>query len=378
MKKRKHILLTISILAAIVAAVFIYIVIISVNNKNKSNNDPLPTLPADGKILLKKDVPVNLDELRVEEVCTIIATMIKNDAGYAATYIPEKTETITGENSGFYKKVCKKQQFDDEDSYDAMLYAHQSTQAKKMTELIMTYKNGYRKTICMWEYEENMWPGFIADYGDISPEHRENVEFLCETGLVSLGRDVKVNPQSIAKTEFIADIFNRLMTPQKLIPACCFIVGSEEIALGFSDAGQYMAVFYVTDWIMQNAGMTNSFVSFDLSGTTLSLCFSTKTAGLFCWPLSYGKDAVFSYDTAKYNKQVVENIMAFCFDFSQAVTNNEICKEEKEELLLNAQKKDFEGYVLEIIGENSTIAEISVSQLDENGLRFQLKGGNKK
>lgn len=376
MKKRNQKLLTISILAAIVAAVFIYIVIISVNNKNKSNNVPLPTLPTDGKILLKKDVPVNLDKLRIEEVCTIIATMIKNDAGYAATYIPEKTEIITGEDSEFYKKVCKKQQFDDVNSYDAMLYGHQSAQAKKMTEVVKTYKNGTRKTICMWDFKENMWPDFIADYADISPEHRENVEFICETGLVSLGSDSMLNPQMPADQEYIDSLFDKLMNPEKLIPACCFIVGSEEMTLGFSDQGQYMAVFFVIEWVRQNAGMLNSFISFDLNGTNLSLCFSTENTGLFCWPLSFGKEAVFSHDTAKYNKQVVADIMSFCFDFSQNIAKNVICIDEQEKLFADTQKKDFEGYVLEIYGENRVVVELSVSQLDENGLRFQLKGGN--
>lgn len=375
MKKRKHILLTISILAAIVAAVFIYIVIISVNNNNKTKGDEVPDLLSEDKILLKEDLPVDVSGLRIEEVCTIIATMIKNDAGYAATYMPVNIEYFTGTDSSFYEKVCKKKQFVDENSYDAMIYKHQSRQAAQMTEIVKTYKNGSEKRICIWDYMQNMWSDFIPDYEEISPEHRENIEFMCEIGALSLDRDAKINPAAIADEMFLTNLFERLMQPDALFPSCCFEIQGEEFVLGFSDPDSYISMAQVYSWLSDNAGIITNFASFDLNGTNLSLCFSTEKMGLLCWPLAFGEDALFGYDTAKYNKNMVKSILSFCLDFSYAITGSEEQNDELTRLINDSGKEDFEGAVLTISGRNNKTVEISVFQLDANGLRIQIKGG---
>ena len=378
MRKRNKKFWIITIVAAAVAAVFIYIVIILVSNNNKQNTKTKPAAPDYNKIILRQNVPIELDGRTIEEVCSIIATMIINDAGYASTYIPVKTEVFTGKNSDFYSKVCKKQQFTDENSYDALMYNHYSKQAEKMTEIVKTYKNGRRTVICIWGYSDNFWETMISDYDFADDNHRENIKFMCDIGAVLLDKTGKINPKTIADELFLEGVFNRLKKPESLLPACCFKINDDIPTVGVGDTDSYIAMWQVNKWLVENVGITNRFISFDLNGADLSVCFSTEDVGLLCWPLSFCGDAVFSFDTGKYNEPVIKKLLEFCFYLAQAITGCDNEENRINNILSDIQKENFEGIVLSRSGKNGKALEISVFQIDINGIRIQLKseGGN--
>ena len=372
MRKRTIQILIAAIVAAALAAVFIYIAIILVSD-NKRPAQNTTELPGHDNIILRSAVPLEAGECTVEEVCTLITTLIINDAGYRDTYIPVNTEIITGEESDFYSKVCKKQQFIDDSSYDAMLYSHYSKQAAKMTEIVKTYKSGRRMTSCIWGYSENFWEVLIADYTLCGKEHQNSVKLMCDLGVVLPDEEGKVHPKAIADEKFLQAVFDRLRYPEKLTPAYCFKINDNMFPVGVGEACSYVTLRSVNKWISDNGGDINRFVSFDLNGANLSICFSTEEVGLLCWPLDFHKGAVFSFDTGKYNEAVIRKILELCFCITKSIIgeNEEACN--IDDIITEIKKENFEGIFLHT-GKNAlTAPEISVFQLDANGIRIQFK-----
>ncbi|MBE7067430.1 MAG: hypothetical protein E7385_07770 [Ruminococcaceae bacterium] len=364
MKWRRNVIITIIIAIALIT-VFIFIIILNTDRKSGDLffDSPMPQEPV---ILTRENISADFENMTLEDFYTVIATVIRNNTALLNTYRPISVELVTGTDTELYKDLCPEGYYGNGNSYEAMMQTHYKKQAAQVTEIVNKYKNGRVQRICIWDYSENMWQNIISDYNEIDKKHIEDVVFLCEIGGVLLDDEFCVNPKRKVYDDFLNRIFDLLSRPEEMKPVNCIPVNEEIQLIGFCDNTTCVTVCNAILWLDKNVGINNRFISFDMSGADISLCVSTDRVGLICLPLAWGKGSMFSFNTGKYNGEMLNRIIGFVDSvwFSKEL---DIPK-----LVISAQSNEFNGYEYQTEYLDAKII-LNVFQVEENCITIQCK-----
>lgn len=358
--KKKVLLLTV-----IVACVGVLLLII-INNISEPETIK-KVITYDDIILRQEDVDIEANKVSLQELCMIISTIIRSDTGLRNVYEPQKEEYVTKEKTEFYKRMCGNINVEQDNSYDAMMFNRYKSQAVNMTEINREYNDGRIQRICVWDYTENMWQSIITDYSDIEAEYVDSVIYMCNLGVIQLDQNMKIYPEKIVDEKYLTNIFSLLATPDELYPINCICLNADIPLLGFADGIMYKTAVSTINWLEENSGIINQFISFDMNGGNLSMCFATGKMGLLSLPLDWKDGTVFSFSTGKYNEKLISAVVGYCNDV-MALGCIDIDK-----IINGIQGETFEGYSKEMqVSEKITIT-VSIFQIEDNSISVQCK-----